>query len=318
MSDSFTLALGTCRALPDLSPDDRLLIEPLRGLGVEAVAVAWDADNVDWSAFDGVVVRSCWDYHRRHAEFLAWMDRVTALGVPMWNPPALMRWNSDKKYLLDLAGLGVLTVPTRIIARGESPRLADVLCDHEWARAVVKPSVSASAHETWLTSMNRAADHQSRFEALLERIDVLVQPYVCEVAEQGEWSLVFLGDEFSHAVLKRPAVGDFRVQAEHGGTSERCPAPESLVCSAAEVLRRAPVNDGTLYARVDGYTAPSGDFILMELELIEPLLYLADDATAPSRFARRIADRLASPGRGGCPADQYGSPVLVANADLIA
>jgi len=298
MSDSFTLALATYRALPNLSPDDQLLIEPLRRVGVEPVALSWDADNVDWSGFDGVVVRSCWDYHHRHAEFLAWMDRVTALGVPMWNPPALVRWNSDKKYLLDLARRGVATVQTSIIARGESPRLADILGDHEWGRAVIKPSVSASAHETWLTSMNRAAYHQSRFEALLERVDVLVQPYVREVAEQGEWSLVFLGDEFSHSVLKRPAAGDFRVQTEHGGTSERCRAPESLVRSAAEVLRRAPTKDGTLYARVDGYAAPSGDFVLMELELIEPLLYLADDAGAPARLARCIADRLVSRGTG--------------------
>lgn len=291
MADAFRLALATYHALPKLSADDQLLVEPLRRLGVDAVGVSWDADDVDWGAFDGVVVRSCWDYHHRHAEFLAWVDRVASLGVPMWNPPGLVRWNSEKTYLLELASRGVPTVRTTLVPRGESPRLDDILRANAWARAVVKPSVSASAHQTWLTSTDCPDGHQSRFEALLESGDVLVQPLIREVAEQGEWSLVFFGDEFSHAVLKHPAAGDFRVQTEHGGTFDRCDAPETLVASAAAALRAAPA-ETTLYARVDGYAGPAGELVLMELELIEPLLFLANEPDAPARFARRIAEHL--------------------------
>lgn len=293
MADSSRLALATYRALPQLTPDDQLLVEPLRRRGVEAVGVSWDAVDVDWRAFDGVVVRSCWDYHHRHDEFLAWVDRVASLGVPMWNPPAVVRWNSDKKYLVELASRGVPTVRTTLVSRGESPLLRDILRGNHWARAVVKPSVSASAHETWLTSADAAGDHQSRFEALLARGDVLVQPFVREIAEQGEWSLVFFGDQFSHAVLKHPAAGDFRVQTEHGGSFDRRDAPETLVASAAAALRAVPA-ETTLYARVDGYAGSAGELVLMELELIEPLLFLANEPDAPARFARRIAEHVAA------------------------
>jgi glutathione synthase/RimK-type ligase-like ATP-grasp enzyme len=256
---------------------------------VAAEPVVWDAVDVRWEEFAGVMVRSCWDYHRRLEEFLAWVARVEGSGVPLVNGAALLRWNSHKAYLRDLAGAGVPTVPTRWLTRGELTSLAELLQGEGWDVAVVKPAVSASAHDTWRTAPPTATQDQPRFDAQLERGDVMVQLYFSEVAAPGEWSLVFFGDRFSHAALKRPAAGDFRVQWEYGGSAEAMVPPRHLIEEAERVLEA--VDGRTVYARVDGVER-GGSFILTELELIEPHLFLGWDPQAATRLARALAGAL--------------------------
>lgn len=276
------LAFATWRGLPELNADDRRAAEALRGRGARVDPVVWDAPGVDWTAFDAVVVRSVWDYHLRPREFLRWVDRVEEAGIRLLNPPAVLRWNHHKSYLRDLDARGVATVPTAWLDHGSRPHLGAMLAERGWAEAVVKPAVSASAHETWRTSPTAAAADQDRFLALLLAGDVLVQPLVPEVQSPGEWSLVFFGGLFSHAMLKRPREGDFRVQEELGGRAEwTVPAP-ALVEQAAQALAAAPA--ACLYARVDGVER-GGRLILMEMELIEPVLYFEADPGAAGRFA---------------------------------
>src|SRR5882724_4397341 len=163
------IALATAAKLPTLNDDDRLLIPALAELGFTAVPAVWDAPDVCWDEYRGgaVVVRSCWDYHHRLEEFLAWMTRLERAGVPLWNSPAVLRWNSHKGYLRDLAARGVPIVPTRWLERGRRVGLARLLRDERWSDAVVKPAVSASATDTWRPSAATAGADQSRLAELL-------------------------------------------------------------------------------------------------------------------------------------------------------
>jgi glutathione synthase/RimK-type ligase-like ATP-grasp enzyme len=280
------VALVTYRGLPGLSADDRLLLAPLAERGIRALPAAWDDSAVAWDSYDALVVRSTWNYHTSLDAFRAWIDRVEALGVPLWNPPAILRWNASKTYLRDLAAGGVDAVPTYWVERGSVATLGEVLHDAGWSDAVVKPAVSASAHETWrVTAPRRTADDESRFGRLTASGDVMVQPFLAELARDGEWSVMFVAGQYSHAVLKRARAGDFRVQREHGGTAEPRSAPAEVLAAAMNTVARIP--GSWLYARVDGCVV-DGVFLLGELELLEPSLFLAADAGAAERFASGI------------------------------
>ncbi len=287
-----TVAFATWRELPALSVDDRLAAGALEDLGIGGEPAVWDDPGVRWSRYDAVVVRSCWDYHLREAELRRWIARLEALSVPLWNPPALLRWNMNKHYLRDLAAQGVPTLPTVWLERGGRAGLPDLLAANGWDQAVVKPTVSASAHETWRTSRDAAPDQQRRFEALLARGGVMVQRFAEEIETAGEWSLLFFGGRFSHAVLKRPRPGDFRVQTEHGGVAVSAVPPPAVLDRAGQALAAVP--GPWLYARVDG-CGNGGDFQLMELEMLEPWLFFAHDPEAPGRFAAALVETLSLP-----------------------
>lgn len=280
------VALATYAAAPHLAPDDQLLIPALASLGVEGVPAVWSDASIDWGRFDGVVIRSCWDYHRRHAEFMAWLDLLDARGVRAWNSTSTVRWNSTKRYLLDLAARGVSTVPTRIIADGSPDRVLETVRAEGWTRFVVKPAVSASAYETHALALPLSDDDRSAIERVAAHDDVLVQPFLDEVTTDGELSLIFFDGDFSHAAIKRTRPGDFRVQTEHGGTV----APIDVVPSIIARARRSldALDAVPLYARVDG-VGDDRSFRLMELELIEPHVFLGSTPGAAGRFASAIA-----------------------------
>ena len=283
------IALVTCAKLPDLPPDEHLLVRELRARGADGQAVIWDDPDIAWGGFDRVVVRSTWDYHHRLPEFLHWVDALQSARVPLWNPPALLRWNADKTYLRDLERRGVRVAPTRFVEPGSAGALAVIMDEAGWDDVVVKPSVSATAFETWRVTRSEAAAHQPRFRGLLDRRRMMVQPCLPGLARDGEWSLCFVGGAFSHAVLKRPAAGDFRVQHEFGGSAELVPrADELLVAAARRVADAAP--GPWLYTRVDGCLV-DGAFVLLELEMLEPSLFLDLDPGAAGRFADAILRR---------------------------
>ncbi len=247
----------------------------------------WDDRTVDWRGFDRVVVRSCWDYHLRRPEFLGWVDSVEARGVALWNPGRLLRANAHKSYLRDLAAQGFALVPTAWLDRGSPVALSDLLDEKGWAEAVVKPAVSASAFRTWRVSRAEAESAESRraFADLVASGDLLVQRFTPEVVWPGEWSFVFLGERYSHAVLKRPAAGDFRVQHEHGGqVADEAPSA-ALVAQAQQIADWIP--RPWLYARIDAVEI-AGTLHVMEVELIEPDLFLRADPAAPRRLAEAV------------------------------
>lgn len=280
------IAFVTQPAVPEITADDELAAELLRRRGKVVRGVPWDAAGVDWREFECVVVRSPWDYYKRAGEFMGWVDRLDLEGVRVWNPAGVLRWNAHKGYLVELAGRGVAVVPTTMVERGSRVRLGEMVARYGSGEAVVKPAQSAGAIGTWVTSAASAGRDKGRWEELLERGDVLVQPLIDEVRTAGEWSLVFFNGVFSHAVVKRPKGGDFRVQEEHGGRTEGAVPPTGFVEAARRVLAAA-TPEPLLYARVDGVDV-RGVFTLMELEVLEPMLFLGTSAGAGERFADAV------------------------------
>ncbi|HEX2771632.1 MAG TPA: hypothetical protein VHN18_04280 [Micromonosporaceae bacterium] len=293
--DGSRVAVVTCAEFPDLEADDRLLLGPLAARGIAAEPVVWDAPGIDWSTYDLAVLRSPWDYVPRREEFVAWARSVPRLA----NPSDIVEWNTDKRYLGNLAAAGARTVPTMWLAPGDA-----------WAAPatgefVIKPAVSAGSKNTGRYDLGD--DDQRR--VAVEHVDrlltagrvVMVQPYLSAVDDVGETALLFLagpnGLAFSHAIRKGPLLtgpdlgGDGLYKAE---TIDRGTASAAELDTARRVLAAVPGgSDRLLYARVDLIPGPDGAPLLVELELTEPSLFLGYDDGAPARFAEAIAMRLA-------------------------
>ena len=279
------IAFATSAALKDLTDDDRTAVEPLKRRGITVVPAVWNDPAVKWEGFDQVIVRSPWDYHRHGAAFLAWFTHLDRAGVRVQNPTPVLRWNLDKVYLKGIEERGGSIVPTEWIETGGPIDLAAVLRRRGWPRAVVKPTISASAADTWITSVPEAREHEARIVPILQRCGLMVQPFLAEIATEGEISMLFYGGKYSHSVRKRPAAGDFRVQTDHGGTVEPAtPSPETLRAAQQIVDLRG---DELLYARVDGVVV-GDEFLLMEFEVLEPQLFLPYHPQGAERFADAV------------------------------
>jgi glutathione synthase/RimK-type ligase-like ATP-grasp enzyme len=278
----------TTSAEPTITADDALVIPELARLGWNVRALPWDASAPEPDV-DAVVFRSAWNYHLKPAAFGAWLDTLEARRTPSCNPVPIARWNVAKTYLAELAAAGARIPKTAWLEPGATSTLVEALRAHDFERAVVKPVISMSAYETWRTDVASAPGQEPRFEQLLARGAVILQEYLPEVETGGELSFMFFDRRFSHAVLKLPRAGDFRVQNDWGGTRHAAEPPAALVDQAAAILGAVP---GPLpYARVDGVVV--GDVLmLMELELIDPVLFLGGHPDAPRRFAEALRGHL--------------------------
>jgi hypothetical protein len=281
-----TVAFVTYHKAPNLTADDALALAPLKQFDIAAIPTMWDDPQVDWKKFDAVVVRSCWDYHHKPRDFRRWLGHLEELKIPVWNPVEILRWNMHKTYLRELAAKGVAIPPTVWIEAGSSVDLRALLSANEFEQAVIKPTISATAHQTWRTSLATAHHDQSHFDMILRASGAMVQQFIAEVTSNGEWSLLFFGGKYSHAVLKRPRAGDFRVQSDFGGTSHRLEPSPALIKQAEGIV--SLVDQPLLYARADGFDL-DGTFVLLELELLEPALFLEMDGAAPIRWAAALA-----------------------------
>ena len=257
--------------------------EALAAAGADVVPIAWkDADNL--SNFDLVLPLVVWGYHLDYRRWLGLLHRAEAQRWPMVNPPALLRWNGDKAYLAELAERGVSTVPTLAVEACCDADLEEARrrFDSDWL--VVKPTVSASAMGTYRLGPRDDLPADSRGRP------IIIQPLIEEIAATGEFSLMLFNGEFSHAVVKRPKAGDFRVQEYHGGVTLPCPVPPAgAVCLAQAALAAAPAP--AAYARVDIVPDDAGVLRIMELELIEPSLFLHHAPDGGAAFTRSILSR---------------------------
>ena len=277
------VAIASCSALPHLTGDDLLLRDALEAHGMRPVAVIWDSDVVDWALFDACIIRSVWDYHLKYRAFLTWADRV-GNSIPVWNPTKLMVWNSDKTYLRGLEQEGVPTIPTHWLEREAEVQLADLLAFHDWEEAVLKPTVDLGAMNLHRVRRDRA-DDQAVLEGLLAEHNVMVQPFLSSLQEHGETSLIYVEGELSHVVRKRPGDGDFRVQPCWGGST--CPVEPSAAELDVAQLVLGSLEVPPLYARVDLVAGPEGP-CLIELELVDPNLFLREHPPAAGLLASRI------------------------------
>lgn len=281
------IAIATCAEYDREMVDDELLAASLRKRGCEAQSVAWDDPDADWSTFDLCLVRSTWDYHEKHREFLRWARQVEA-AAGLQNPLELVTWNIDKTYLRELAEAGVLTVPTVWVDRDDGADLEEVLEGEGWDEAVVKPVIDLGARNLQRARVNQRSP---ALELALKRSSkAMVQPFLPSLEDQGELSLIYINGTLTHAVRKRAAPGDFRVQSIWGGSVERV-EPESVEVGLAEQTL-SQLREPPLYARVDLVAGLDGNPCLIELELIEPNLYLTHHPPAADALAEAALLRI--------------------------
>ena len=279
----------TCATWPQISDSDVLVQAALARRQVAVEARPWNGPQQDFDRFDAVILRSNWDYHHAIEAFAGWLDGLDGAGMRVWNLPALVRWNLSKRYLLELAAAGVPTVPGVVLDADAAGRLSGVLAERQWSSAVVKPLVSASAHDTVLVLDGAVEGVIERLASGAIRQPVLVQPFVEEIRTRGEWSVVFIDGALTHTVLKRPAPGDFRVQQHLGGSSEARPAGPGVLAAAQRALEALPLP--ALYVRIDGVETREG-FQVMEVEVNEPWLFFTLAPAAAETFADAIGRRL--------------------------
>lgn len=287
-----SVLLATCAQLPEGAEDEWPLLPALARHGIDARFAVWDDPSVDWEAAGLVVVRSTWDYTDRRDAFLAW-----AGGLPrLRNPAAVLRWNTDKRYLDDLLHAGLPVVPTAFVTPGgpRPPLRGEV---------VVKPSVSAGSRDTARFGPASRREAHVHLTALLEAgRPAMVQPYVSSVDARGESALLYLGGEYSHSIRKGAILpsdgGAPRLTEYEGGLfatediSPREPT-EAERATADAVVDHLHARFGTLlYARIDLVEDERGTPQVLEVELTEPSLFLSQSPSAPARLAQAVEHAL--------------------------
>jgi len=288
-----TCAFLTITDLSDFVSDDDLAVDLLRKSGWRVDFIPWD-QPAGWSRYDLVVIRTTWDYHERPSEFLNALDKIDQSPARLLNSLALVRWNLDKRYLLHLERKQVPIVPTRYGARlNDIDELLALFTAFETHEIILKPPVNVNAFNTFRLHRTGLEAHWPRLSQLFGAAPYLAQPFMPYILNEGEFSLIYFDGRFSHAILKTPAAGDFRVQEEHGGVITAVEAGEAL----RHVARRAldSLDEIPLYARLDLVRHTGDDFRIMEFELIEPSLYLRMHPDAPRRFSEALQAALLRP-----------------------
>ncbi len=267
--------------------DDELAVALLRERGWRAVTLPWD-HPADWSFFDLVVIRSTWDYQQRPQHFLETLEAIDRSSASLQNPLPLVRWNMGKRYLQDLENKGAPVVPTAFAASFTGREaLAHYFRVFSAGEIILKPLISANADNTFRISRLEIDLFLPRLETIFAGRPLLVQPFMPSIQVDGEYSLIYFNGKYSHAILKTPAPGDFRVQEEHGGIITAARPVKPLLEAGDRAM--AALDPIPLYARVDLVRDDSGSFLIMELELIEPSLYLRMDPQAPNRFVDALS-----------------------------
>ena len=256
---------------PEIEDDDRPLAAALARRGALVITSSWDDRDFPWEEIDLALLRSPWDYYRRVDEFLAWLSRVEKV-TSVVNAPETIRWNMDKRYMSGLAEKGVPVVPTAFVEKGEVASLALICSRRGWTTVVLKPTISADSWETIRVEPARYQEGQTYLDRHRPDRDIMIQPFVRDVDEGGENSLLFFGGVYSHTVMKNSAFKGGRHVGPEGQPVQSRP---DAIAMARDVLVRAGVPD-IPYARVDIARDDSGEPILLELELFEPTLFFRE------------------------------------------
>lgn len=270
--------------------DDDRAIEPLARRGVAVETLPWDRAGVDWKRYDLVVVRSTWDYQHHADRFLATLAAIEQSGTPLHNSLAIARWNMRKTYLRDLAARGVAVVPTLWRDRLGAGELLPLFETLQAEEAVIKPVMSGNAQGAWRLDRTRIRAHAAEIEAYFAHRALMLQPFERGILDEGEFSLIYFNGTLSHSILKVPKPGDFRVQEEHGADILAVTAEPALLAAGDKAMKA--IGQRLLYARAD-LVRHGDEFHVMELELVEPAIYLRMDPGAPDRFADAVTSLIA-------------------------
>lgn len=269
--------------------EDLKLLNFLRERGLDVIMEIWSDPEVRWQEYDVAILKSPWDYFDRIAEFYNWLSMIESTGIRLLNPINTVRWNSDKHYLKDISDAGLPVTPTRFIEKGQQADLLAFFDIFKTDRLIIKPSISGGSKNTIKFTREQVSELSPQINQLLKEEGFMVQPFLTQIQEEGEWSLLFFNGKFSHCLLKKAKTGDFRVQHYLGGTIHPQEPRETLLLSAQRYIDQFA--SGCLYARVDGVVVNS-KFHLMELELIEPFLFLFTEPGSYENYYKALKEML--------------------------
>jgi len=268
---------------------DKLLIEPMRKIGWKAEEISWRNENVNWNDYDSVIVRSTWDYQNDSEKFISVLEKIYGVSH-LENDLDLMKWNMNKNYLFDLEQKGIKIVDT-IWEKNFNTKLAHEYFEKlDTDEIIIKPNISANADNTFRLTIEKLNQNLKLLEKIFAVREFMVQPFLKSIIDEGEYSLFFFNGMFSHSVLKKPKENDFRVQEEHGGNIQPFKVSSELILIAENIIKK--LSTIPLYGRVDLVRTKENKFALIELELIEPSLYLNKDTQAPVKFVKAFEERI--------------------------
>lgn len=294
----------------NLLTEDMMVLDALKKCGLRVDRRAWCDEAMDWSITKSALFRTTWDYFDRWSEFSPWLHRVQSQ-THLFNAASIVHWNLDKHYLKDLKKLGVNVVPTEFVKKGGSTPLNTLSSRLGWTDVVIKPAIAGAAIDTYRVTI-KGNEHicspdaqpftncESLWQSLVAQQDMLVQPFLPQVIEAGEKSLIWLDGHVTHGVLKKAKTGDFRVQDDHGGTVHSFNVKSEDETLARDIMSKCIQHcrsrgwDTPIYARVDLMRDNEGQWLLSELEMVEPELWFRFNPPAAQILARAIQKRLAS------------------------
>ena len=276
-------ALLTINDLSNFQSYDNLIVEPLSNIGWECDFIPWDSISINWDDFDAVIIRSTWDYQQKEKLFFKTLQSIEASTANLYNSLDSVKWNINKRYLLELERENISIIPTRLYNSFDFDIVSQLFSFFNENKLIIKPCVSANADDTFILEQSKMENLKSVLENTFSQKDFLVQPFIKNIKSEGEYSLIYFGNRLSHVVLKTPKNGDFRVQEEHGGILKTINKPEGpLIDFGNKVIRTIPYQ--CLYSRVD-VVRGGNNYLLMEVELIEPSLYFNMDPKSSQMFA---------------------------------
>jgi len=265
--------------------EDDTLIDFLKAKGLDITKEIWNNEKVDWETYDLAIIKSPWDYFDLIEDFYVWLAQLESKNVRLLNPIDIVKWNADKHYLNDIQKAGLRVTPSIFITKGDKINLNEYFDKLDTEKIIAKPVVSGGSKNTFKVTAANADEINEKLKSLVELEDFIVQPFLTEIEEEGELSFLFFYGKFSHALLKKAAKGDFRVQATFGGTVHPQNPTQDLIETAQKYVDQFA--KGCLYARVDGAIV-NNEFILMELELIEPFLFLDTNEKALENYYQAL------------------------------
>lgn len=271
---------------------DKLLIEPMKSAGWDAEEISWRNENINWNNYDAVIVRSTWDYQKDYKKFIDVLEKINNSSAHLENNFELMKWNMNKKYLFDLEQDGIRIVDTLWKNTFNFNEIKNSFYLFKTKEIIVKPNISANADNTFRLTEEDLLNRKNELEKIFENREFMVQPFMENIVEEGEYSLFFFNGDFSHCVLKKPKENDFRVQEEHGGKFKRVVPTEHQISIGKNIVSK--LSSLPLYARTDLVRTIDNDFALMELEAIEPSLYFNMDEESPIQFVKAFEEKMKS------------------------
>ncbi|MFQ3207046.1 MAG: glutathione synthase/RimK-type ligase-like ATP-grasp enzyme [Glaciecola sp.] len=284
------VAILTTDHLEEFFVYDRLLEAPLKSLGWELTEVSWHAKNHNWDQYDAVIVRSTWDYQAHCQDFLACLQVIDNSSAVLCNSMSLIEWNISKRYLKELENKGVPIIPTLWADELQESNFAAAFAKFDCDEIVIKPYISANADGTYRLTPAQITEQLPSIMQEYKGRSAMIQPFLTSILDEGEYSLFYFNSQYSHAICKQPAKGDFRVQEEHGGQLTSIEPSKAMFAIAEQTIDALP--EEALYGRVD-IVSLNGTLMIIEVELIEPSLYFNMDDASAEFFANVFASQFA-------------------------